>query len=427
MKSRTWRVVVPFLVAFGIASVLACGSQVAPAEQALHSTLARGGGGGGGRPPGGEAAANNISFPVILSDGVGPAAFPLDGAWRFAEITAPETQCVLQTSTAPAVDPSISCYYGQHTTTVSETGEIAFDGPVKVWLLQQRAANYWKAFTVGYPGAEFVVSAVDVGDLLESSPSIATRQIRTEFNLLQNVPATDPDLGGYVVTDWTSPAPSPCVIPAAANQSAGCFAAVGMSGAVPGTQQSGNEIQGTDFGPGGTGAWPGTRTFVDPTSVRLATAADGTPIPVHAIVYSRCARLVIQRIEGTPTWDPAAGRWSGLGVGVPVVNVSAYGNTYSAEINSGGGLVYGYNWSASSVATGTYRLTFVLDGNDEQGPRCGVLKTKFVSGITQLANLGESNQPGIIFAGDDLLNGGDEGGLVYLDLILTAKGGGGRR
>lgn len=54
------------------------------------------------------------------------------------------------------------------------------------------------------------------------------------------------------------------------------------------------------------------------------------------------------------------------------------------------------------------------------------LATKFEAGGTQLPNVGEANQSGtIIPAGDDRLAGGDEGGLVYLDLTLTPKGGGG--
>jgi hypothetical protein len=101
---------------------------------------------------------------------------------------------------------------------------------------------------------------------------------------------------------------------------------------------------------------------------------------------------VSQKIDGTPTWDPSTGQWSGSGVGSPVVNVSAYGGTYSSEINSGGGLVYGYNWNAKTAATGTYRLTFVLDGNSGVGPRCTTtLATEFQSGVTKLVNVGENN------------------------------------
>jgi hypothetical protein len=196
-----------------------------------------------------------------------------------------------------------------------------------------------------------------------------------------------------------------------------------MSGAVPGTEQSGNEAQGTDFGPN-TLPQPGTQTLLDPTLVRAATDANGAAIPIHALVYSHCARLVIQKIDPAAVWDRTTGQWSGSGVGSPVANVAAYAGTYSVEVNSGGGIVYGYNWNAKTVATGTYRLTFVLDGNDTQGPQCPTqLATRFDPSITKLVNIGENNPSHIIYAGDSQL--GDEGGLAYIDLTLTPKGGGG--
>ncbi len=42
---------------------------------------------------------------------------------------------------------------------------------------------------------------------------------------------------------------------------------------------------------------------------------------------------------------------------------------------------------------------------------------------TKLVNQGENNLSTIVYAGDSDL--GDEGGLVYIDLELTTKGGGG--
>jgi hypothetical protein len=69
------------------------------------------------------------------------------------------------------------------------------------------------------------------------------------------------------------------------------------------------------------------------------------------------------------------------------------------------------------------RLTFVLDGNDAEGPQCSTtLLTEFNSAVTKLVNIGENNVPQIVYAGDSQL--GDEGGLVYIDLALSTKGGG---
>jgi hypothetical protein len=265
---------------------------------------------------------------------------------------------------------------------------------------------------------------VDIGDLLESSPSIAARQIRVEFNLLQSVAASDPEFGQFVVPAWDSPVPLPCVVPDVPGESIGCFAAFAMSGAVPGTEQSGNEMQGNDFGPG-TGTNPGTVTLLDPTTVRLAN--DGA-IPIHALVYSKCARLLIQQITGIPSWNPATGTWDGGNA--PVVNTAAYAaNTpWTVETTSGGSIVYGYNWNAQTAVVGTYRLTFVLDGNDTDGPQCSTqLGTMFDDTVTQLVNAGEvGRSEGIIPSRSPALNGGDEGGIAWIDLTLTSKGGGGR-
>ena len=131
-----------------------------------------------------------------------------------------------------------------------------------------------------------------------------------------------------------------------------------------------------------------------------------------------------QKIPGEPTWDQTSGQWAVAGVGAPLVNVANYAGTWSTEITSSGSIVYGYNWNAKTASTGTYRLTMVLDGNDDQGPVCSTpLGTTFDSGSTKLVNQGENNLSTIVYAGDSDL--GDEGGLVYIDLALTTKGGGG--
>ena len=134
---------------------------------------------------------------------------------------------------------------------------------------------------------------------------------------------------------------------------------------------------------------------------------------------------MIQKIAGTPVWDETTGQWSGAGVAAPLVNNAAYAGAWPTEITSGGSIVYGYNWNAKTAPTGTYRLTMVLDGNDEVGPACSTaLATKFeAEGGTKLVNQGENNPSTVVYAGDSDL--GDEGGLVYIDLALTTKGGGG--
>ena len=92
-------------------------------------------------------------------------------------------------------------------------------------------------------------------------------------------------------------------------------------------------------------------------------------------------RELIQKIGTDPYWDETTGLWAGTGVAAPSANVPVYTNALSVEITSGGSIVYGYNWNAKTASTGIYRLTFVLDGNNAEGPQCNTpLGTKFEAG-----------------------------------------------
>ena len=170
--------------------------------------------------------------------------------------------------------------------------------------------------------------------------------IRTEMTLFKTVDPADAVYGDEIATVSTG---GTCDVTVPDN----CFAAFKMSGAVPGTDQSINEIQGNDFGPGGTDN-PGTTTVVDPILIK----------GYHATVYSGCSRLIIQKLTASPAvlnWSSDTGRWVG-DAAAPILELSSYAGTYTPEVNAGGNLIYGYNWNAKTVATGKYRLTFVLDG-----------------------------------------------------------------
>ena len=222
------------------------------------------------------------------------------------------------------------------------------------------------------------------------------------------------------------------------------FQAFGMSGAVPGTGQSINEIQGTDYGPEAADSpVAGTHAMVDPTTVIDAIDANGVDIPVHATVYSRCARLVIQKITDfdSVVWSSDADDENGRGgywvngALLPVVNVAAWDGSYSAEINASGRLIYGYNWNTKLIdqaeKSGDYRLTFVLEGGENLGEpelsgMCPEnLNTLFES--TVVVNLGEEH-PGVVLTAEEFAQEGahhGEGGAVYVDVVLGAGGGGG--
>jgi hypothetical protein len=365
-----------------------------------------------------EGAGNNLSFPVIFSDGVPPTGFvDTHPTTSFATITDP-SECTTGVPIGTPVPPDILCFYADQ----------------KIWWLQERAENRWQAYAaddpnpydpLGETGTRVDVSAVDVGDLLESSGTIKAKQIRTEFSLLMDA-TSDIDFAGDVLDPFTP------------TLTANTFQAFAMSGAVPGTGQSINEIQGTDFGPGPFGTLlGGTGEMADPTTVILTTEG----IPVHATVYSRCARLVIQKIVDADnlSWNSDlddgsgyGGYWYG-GALEPVVNVAAWDDSYSAEITASGRMLYGYNWNTMDIPQeekfGTYRITFVLESDASSGGHCPEdLNTVFDS--TVAVNLGEQH-PAVVVSADELNDPNGpyhahhgEGGLVYVDVELGSSGSG---
>ena len=376
--------------------------------------------------------ATNLSYPVIYAEGAlpgGSSVTPWTFAPTFATITDPALQCVTSVTAGTPVPADKVCY---------------LDSSNKIWWLQKRAGNMWSAFftidpdwTTAVPATAtpVVATGVDASDLLESSPKLNARPIRTEFTMLKNA-TTDPAFKNFVATAF---AKENVTCPNSATVPNGCFAAYLMSGAVPGTEKSNLEMQGTDYG-SDLGAFPGTRTLVDP---RLVKADSVTGTGYDAIIYSSCARLFIQKWQTTeaPVWDGVKGVW--YGAAAPMVNITSYpltdpitgatiAPTYVTEINSGGSLVYGYNWMASNASTGKYRITFILDG----APVCPALNTKFQKTATAeypqttVANPGEVTPAQMLYPEDLVATSSDGktysyGGLVYVDITLRPKKGGG--
>jgi len=420
------------------------------------------------KPSGGEeGAGNRLSFPVIFSDNQPPTGWvPFTGTWFFEPVfdgTPPFTlagglnvPCVTETDIVPpaTVPSNVLCYYGRKNLGLEANPQ--FEGDPKVWWLQQRTQNNWQVFNVSDSDAETAagsitptpvgVSGFDFGDLLESTTSLKQKQVRTEVTLLMDA-TSDSDYAQYIATNFGG---SSCVLNP--NDSGmvtapnNCLAAHSMSGAVPGTDQSIAEIQGTDFGPG-TGDVPGTGLVIDPTLVKKALDAGGNPVfPVHATVYSKCSRLLIQKIV-TPAdaaWSSDVdtnghgGQWVGGGALDPVVDVAAWDNTYSAEINAGGSVINGYNWNtkADLDGSGLYRVTFVLEGainpsnpTDPNAGRCLYPLNTVFGSDTVLVNPGNVN-PGTLLSADALAAIGahhGEGGAAYVDINIqsTGQGGGG--
>jgi hypothetical protein len=344
-----------------------------------------------------EGASNNLGFPVIWSDGAAPTDFQeLTTGWTFATVTDPLTECVGEDGTQlvdGAVPDEFLCYYGRKNTGLDEaTGIPTLVGDPTTWWLQERTENRWQVFHMGAT-QPFVVTAVDFGDLLESA-SLNMKQVRTEVGLFLDA-NTNSEFSPYVAFGGA------CTLdPTTPNN---CFAAHSMSGAVPGTDQSINEVQGTEY--------PGTLVMLDPTTVKSAVTLEGVSVDVHATVYPRCSRLLIQRLTGVPVWNPSSGTWSGADPAA--VDIAAYTGAYTAEINAGGSMIFGYNWKTKVEPPGTYRLTFVIDGPS----KCAVSNTVF-DATTALVNEGNLNHGHLMTQADLLALGGDEGGIAYLDVYV---------
>jgi hypothetical protein len=380
------------------------------------------------KPPGESSGTNNLSYPVILSEGVTPGGFPVAGDWVFADITDPASQCTTGVEPGTPVSPGVVCYWNGS----------------QVWWLSQRQSssvvpdgNFWKVFSTGDPNTDtpVVVTAIDWGDLLESG-RVTARRVRTEVTLYKDATGGvdgDADFAQYLATNFGGT----CELGTSPAAPDNCFAAANMSGAVPGTEQSINEIQGTDYGVDteteAKSHSSATGMLVDPTTVHFAeTANDGSgspadvtlPLGFDTTVYSRCARLIIQRIIGDPsamTWDATNHYWSLGQASAPVVDIRAWDDTYTTEINASGTAIYGFNWDAQGEPTGTYRMTFLLDKESCNTPN----NTEFTA-ASLVANPGELSTARIIPTEDPRLDG-DTAGLSYVDVEVQARGGGGTR
>jgi len=269
-------------------------------------------------------------------------------------------------------------------------GDPVFDGELLTvadvdWYLQQDQHNEWQAETLDAMAAgitPFSVDQIDWGDNLEARDWPASSQVRVETVL------------------YSAPADA----------------------------MTGFEM-GYLFGEGSTEMW-GANGFTYRTDA--ADAASDPRKSAVATVYSRCARLTIQKLIGTRenpgllAWDPQLGQWTG-DVEEPDFNRGVWEagegpGGYSAEINVRGRLIYGYNWRVAQLhpvdTAGDYRLTFSVDGlgPDPTPAHCDVALNTDLSAATLLPGGGEGQ--GGVPAIDALNN------LTYIDVrILPGDGG----
>jgi len=342
----------------------------------------------GGKPDGGELAGNNLSFPVIWSDGVTkplPGAieqYSISGEWWGVWDEDPIDPQDDIWSCGPYLAPNdIACLLAEHRA-----------------YIQKDSKNVWQAFN-GVPddflnkGGELNVDLIDWGDNLESVDWKITSQVRVEMVLLENLDEAVTQFAMRHVSGWGT-----------------------------------DEVHG------------------------LQTESAESVIPVYGIgnqatVYSDNARFTIQKLNVDKSyeqlsllqWEPTVG-WVEPGenplglINDPILNSKA-----SAEINVKGKIIYGTTWNVRSTndGEGYYRLTFSFDPNEN-------LNT-FFDEFTEIIVAEEIEETTVEFAakgpgGED--DGGEDSGggtgvivhnddysLTYMDILITGKtsgnGGGG--
>lgn len=334
------------------------------------------------KPPA-ETAGNNLSFPVIWSDGYEldlrePIEFgpQLDDEWWYVWAEDP-------------IDPSYpvySCKPLASDPTRCEDGSNPGDGSSTVYkaYLQKRNDNTWQAFNK--PVSEPLnVDLIDWGDNLESVDWTIRSQVRTELVLFENIEVPVAQYAMRHVSGWGE---------------------TEMHGLQ--TELNGDVV----YGPG-----------------NIAT------------VYSHNSRLTIQKlnidrdsiVEGSLTWVPNEG-WTETDptsddlINAPIFNLAVYEAAdgpgyYSAEVNIKGKIIYGYTWNVRDLneGTGFYRITYSFD---EAGGEVA-LNTYFDESTEIIVPIEESNKPDPSGTRGGIAKIDVENNLTYMDLRIKPKGGGG--
>ena len=264
---------------------------------------------------GGSTPGNNLSFPVIYAEGVPKALRGVYGVpefegniWYYWELPAMAAEMPPEPihGACPA-DPDDMLYCDDG---VEGAVGVPPDPSAVVVFPQQDAANEWQAEQVDWSAAPVEVHWIDWGDALEAVDWNLRSQVRAEIVLTQELaePLLEFEmkhLSGLGIDEmWGT---------------------------------TGNELSG----------------FI-------------------ATVYSPCARFTIQRLlveRGDPVleslaWIPSEG-WTGAGlVSSPIFNMAIYQTgqeedpeSYNAEINIKGKIIYGYTWKVRDLNEGRWRLS----------------------------------------------------------------------
>jgi len=390
MKTSLWKMTIIFLLALSLGLF---GSATVLAKQ-----------GGGGRP-GGEAAGNNLSFPVIWSDGVTkelPGVYGevnMDGAmwyWWGTDADGNPESCLADPDDTDYCDDGVVGSIGGP----APCNDRSY--PCMAVFQQQDSNSNWQAESADWSATPVKVHWIDWGDNLESVDWYTRSKVRTEVVLIQDLtnPMTEyvmKHLSGWGIDELWG------------------LATVGLS-------------------------W-------DPDPPVYHTGADVRD-GYEATVYSHCARLTIQKLTKprddetlSLTWNPAIGEWDGDvtddGVDPALFNKGVWEGGdgpgyYSAEINVKGKVIYGYTWDVKNLndktggtAAGDYRITFSLDA----AGHCPVICNTFFDTNTTI--LEPVEEEAAVEAVEEEPTGGGAVGVIdvinnltYIDVRILERSGG---
>ena len=351
----------------------------------------------------GESAGNNLSYPVIWTDG---PSLDLRGERWLTPRTDGVFYLVWGEDPIDPQAPLYSCLPDPDDPTICEDGSSP-GTPYWRAYVQKDLNNEWQAFNYNGAGTGlYVIDSVDWGDNLESVDWTIRSQVRTEVVLYEGIAFDDvvfpPDEAPFQ------------------NQYA-------MRHAFGWGITEVHGLQTTSSG-----------DVLDPY-------AEDNP----ATVYTPNARLTIQKInvesrDEIPvdnsglTWDPQENGWVGDGLfNPPLFNEAVWEKDsdgpggYSAEVNVKGKVIFGYTWNVRDMNEdlGYYRITFSFDDFSPTG-----LNTEINETTTIMLPPVEGDDEGEITASAED-EGGDTGGavakvdglnkLTYIDVLIRKNRGSG--